>query len=220
VQLDPRTKIILGAMAIAAVIFTRTPEVHWIESLILFPALWMMGMLRQWVRTLRLMGPMVVLVFAISLISLDLQTALFLSLRLFNLFTASFVFFRSMTPEEMGDGLRKMGFPYEVSFILTTSMRYVPLIGRRMRLITEAQMSRGIDLRPRLTNVPNLLALLMPLLVQSFLLSDELALAMESRGFGLKRRSFRRVYRITPKEYALVLSSLALLIAFLWWEIG
>lgn len=79
-------------------------------------------------------------------------------------------------------------------------------------------MSRGIDLRPRLRNVPNFIALLMPLLIQSFLLAEELAMAMEARGFGLKGRTFRRIYRITPKDVVLILLSLILLAVFLWWE--
>lgn len=216
--LDPRTKIFLGAMAVALVLLTRTPGIHCAQALLLFSALWVLGMVREWVRSLRVMGPTVGLVFLVGLLSMDLQTSLLLSLRLFNLFTVSFVFFRAMTPEEMGDGMRKLGLPYELCFILTASMRYVPLIGRRVRLIMEAQMSRGIDLRPRLRNGPNFLALLIPLLVQSFLLSEELAMAMEARGFGLKGRSFRRSYRITPREYVLMLLSLTLLTAFFWLE--
>ena len=164
------------------------------------------------------MGSVVVLVFVITLISFDFESALLLSLRLLNLLTVSFIFFRTMTPEEVGEGLRKLGIPYSFSFILTTSMRYVPLIARRIRLIMEAQTSRGIDLRPRLRNGANFMALLMPLLVQSFLLAEELAMAMESRGFGLKGRSFRKGYRIGTGEYVLMLFSLAFLVAFLWWE--
>ncbi len=217
-QLDPRTKMALGAMAVAAVLFTGRPELHGIESLLLLLAIFILKMLRPWGRSLRLMAPMIAVVFSLSMISLDFQAAWLLSLRLFNLFTVSFLFFRTMSPEEMGDAMRKLGLPYELSFILTTSMRYVPLIGRRIRLIMEAQMSRGIDLRPRLRNVPNFLALLMPLLVQSFLLSEELAMAMEARGFGLKGRSFRRDYRIRPMEYVLMVFSLMFSIAFLWWE--
>jgi energy-coupling factor transport system permease protein len=205
-------------MAIAAVLFTRTPEVHGIESLVLFLVLSVRRMIRLWGRDMRLMAPMIALVFAVGIISFDFQTASMLSLRLLNLFTVSFVFFRTMTPEELGDGMRKLGLPYELSFILATSMRYVPLIGRRIRLIMEAQMSRGIDLRPRLRNVPNFIALLMPLLIQSFLLAEELAMAMEARGFGLKGRTFRRIYRITPKDVVLILLSLILLAVFLWWE--
>jgi len=60
----------------------------------------------------------------------------------------------------------------------------------------------------------------MPLLAQSFVLADELALAMESRGFGRKGRSSRKLYRITFREYGLLLSTLALLAIFAWWERG
>jgi energy-coupling factor transport system permease protein len=219
-SLDPRTKLFLGAAAIALVLFTHRPAVHGAEVGLLLLGLSGTGMIRPWVRNLRLMAPMVVLVFAVSLISFDLETALVLSLRLFNLLTVSFVFFRAMTPEEVGDGLRKLGMPYGFCFILSTSMRYVPLIGRRIRLIMEAQASRGIDLRPRIRNAANFMALLMPLLVQSFLLAEELAMAMEARGFGLKGRSFRTIYRIRPGEYVLMLISFAFLVLFCWWERG
>jgi energy-coupling factor transport system permease protein len=219
-SLDPRTKLFLGAAAVALVLFTQRPAVHCVESGLLLVGLWAMGMIGPWVRALRLTAPMVVLVFVISLISFDFQTSLVLSLRLFNLLTASFLFFRTMTPEEVGAGLRKMGMPYGFSFILSTSMRYVPLIGRRIRLIVEAQTSRGIDLRPRIRNAANFMALLMPLLVQSFLLAEELAMAMEARGFGLKGRTFRKTYRIKLEEYALMLVCLVFLALFFWWERG
>jgi energy-coupling factor transport system permease protein len=219
-SLDPRTKLFLGAAAITVVLSTHRPMVHGVEAGLLLLGLWGMGMMAPWVRGLRLMAPMVVLVFAISLISFDLQTALVLSLRLFNLLTVSFLFFRAMTPEEVGNGLRKMGLPYGFSFILSTAMRYVPLIGRRIRLVMEAQTSRGIDLRPRIRNAGNFMALLMPLLVQSFLLAEELAMAMEARGFGLKGRSFRKIYRIRLGEYVLMLVSLIFVVLFFLWERG
>jgi energy-coupling factor transport system permease protein len=210
--------LFLGAAAITLVLLTEKAVLHGVEAGLLFLCLWGIGMIGAWASGLRLMGPMVLLVFVITLVSFDLETAMILSLRLLNLLTVSFVFFRTMTPEEVGDGLRKLGIPYPFSFILTTSMRYVPLIGRRIRLIMEAQTSRGIDLRPRIRNAANFMALLMPLMVQSFLLAEELAMAMESRGFGLKGRSFRKSYRITAGEYVLMLLSLAFLIAFLWWQ--
>lgn len=219
-SLDPRTKLFLGASAIALVLVTETTVSHVAETGLLLFCLLGMKTVRPWLRGMRLMGPMVVLVFGITLLSFDLETASLLSLRLLNLLTVSFIFFRTMAPEEVGDALRKVGIPYQFSFILTTSMRYVPLIARRIRLIMEAQTARGIDLRPRLRNAANFMALLMPLLVQSFLLAEELAMAMESRGFGLKGRSFRKTYRITAGEYVLMLFCLAFLVGFLWWQGG
>jgi len=217
---DPRTKLALGFMAIFAILITKSPVMLIAESCVLFAALLLFGMAKAWSRSLPLVVPMVGLVFVLALLSFDYRVGLLLSLRLLNLLTASFVFFRTVGPEEIGDALRKMGIPYEFSFILTTSMRYVPLIGRRIRLIMDAQRSRGIDLRPRLKNVTNFLALLVPLLIQSFTFSDELAMAMESRGFALKGRALRKDYRMDLWEYGAMIFSLALLAALVWWERG
>ena len=219
-RLDPRTKLGLGLMAIAAVFIAKEPKTLLVESIILLAALPLLRMGKDLLHSLRYYWPMVGLVFIISFFSFDFRVALVLAVRLFNLLTVSFIFFRAVSPEETGDALQKIGVPYGLAFMLTTSMRYVPLIGQKIRHIIDAQSSRGIDLRLRLKNVGNFTALLMPLLAQSFVLADELALAMESRGFGRKGRSSRKHYRITFLEYALLLSALTLLVIFAWWERG
>ncbi len=207
-------------MAIGAVFVAREPKTLILECVALLVAITSTGLMRAWTKSLRLVLPMTALVFAIALISFDIRVALLLSIRLLNLLAVSFIFFQTVTPEEMGGGLIKMGVPYGFTFILSTAMRYVPLIGQKIRNIIDAQRSRGIDLRPRIKNVPNIMALLMPLLAQSFILSDQLAIAMESRGFGRKGRSSRKQYRLTFWEYCLMLASLTFLLFFAWWERG
>jgi len=205
-------------MAIAAVLVARKPETLVVESIILLAALPLLRMGKEWAYSFRYFWPMLGLVFVIAFFSFNLQVALLLAIRLFNLLTVSFVFFRTVSPEEIGATLNKIGVPYAFAFILTTAMRYVPLIRLKIRHIIDAQSSRGIDLRPRLRNVGNFMALLMPLLAQSFLLSDELALAMESRGFGRKGRSSRRQYDLTFWDYSLMAGALLLLVFFAFWE--
>ena len=217
---DPRTKLALGAMGIAAILITQKILPLAVELCLLFGGLFALKMVKPWIRALKLILPLIGLVFVIAIISFNVDTALMLSLRLLNLLTLSFVFFQSIGPEELGDSFRKMGVPYEFSFILTTSLRYVPLIGGRIRSIVDAQRSRGIDLRPRLRNVPNFMALLMPLLVQAFILAEQLAMAMESRGFARTGRSFRRDYRISFGEYAVMAIALGLLVVFIVWDGG
>ncbi len=219
-KLDPRTKLSLGIMAIAAVFIAQRPYTLVAEGMIILVLLPLLGNGRALIRSLRLAWVMVALVFVVAYLSFDTQTALLLSLRLLNLLTVSFVFFHRLSPDELGDALKKMGVPHAFAFILTGGMRYVPLIGQKIRHIMNAQQSRGIDLRPRIGNIPNFMALLIPLLVQSFVLSDELAIAMESRGFARKDRSWRREYRLTPVEYVVIFASLILIIAFAWWERG
>ena len=165
-----------------------------------------------------LIGSTLILVFAIGLIFFGLPTAVTLVLRLFNLLALSFVFFQAVGPDELAGSLQKMGVPFGFTFILTTGMRYVPLIGRRIRNIRDAQHARGIDLRFRLKNLPNLAALLVPLILQSFILADDLALAMESRGFARKHRGSRREYHIRSWEYLLMAVAIVLLGLLMWME--
>lgn len=207
-------------MAIAAVLAARKPVTLMVEFGIVLTAVPLLGLWRNMLRSARLVWSMFVLISIMGIIFFDLPTTLLLCARLFTLLAVSFIFFFSIDPQEMGDALHKLGMPHEISFILTTSMRYVPMVGRKVRQISDAQQARGIDLKPRIKNVSNLMALVMPLLVQLFILADELALAMESRGFGCKQRSTRRSYRFTLKEYAVMAISLALLISLIWWERG
>ena len=210
----------LGLLSILAVLITQRPLSLFLEAGILLGALLANGSKESVRQAIKLTLPMAALVFLIGLISFGAYAALLVSVRLFNILSASFVFFRAMGPEEMGDGLRKLGLPYAFTFILTTAMRYVPLIGQKIRLIHDAQRSRGMDMRPRIRNAKNFLALLIPLLVQSFILAEELALAMEARGFQMKNRTFRREYKMMPREYILLVVSASLFIGFAFWERG
>jgi energy-coupling factor transport system permease protein len=218
--LDPRTRLALGIMGIAAVMITADPMTLLFEFGTILIILHLLGLGRPWLHSLRLSVTMVVLIFLVTTVSFSPGEAALLALRLINLLSVSFLLFHAISAEEMGDALRKLGVPYEFAFILTTAMRYVPLIGQKIRSIIDAQTSRGIDLRFRLKNLGNLAAILMPLLVQSFLLSEHLAIAMESRGFGRKGRSMRREYRLRIWEYTLMAGGLCLLLALAWWERG
>ena len=217
-KLDPRTQLVLGAMGIAAILMTGKILPLAAALGLLCAGLLLFKMAGPWIRSLKMLLPLVGLVFAISIISFDVDTALMLSLRLLDLLTLSFLFFHGMDPEDLGRSMRQMGVPYEFCFILTTSLRYVPFMGTRIRRIVDAQRSRGIDLRPRLRNVPHFVALLMPLLVQSFVLAEQLAMAMESRGFARTKRTLRKVYRISLMEYGGMGVALGLLVVYGIWE--
>jgi energy-coupling factor transport system permease protein len=219
-QLDPRTKLAVGIMAIAAVLIARDPVTLIVAAGIVLIGVPVIGLGKDFVRSASLIWPLLAMVFAMGWIFFDWRVASLLVIRLLALLTVAFIFFRSISPEETAAALQKCGLPFELAFIFTTAMRYVPLIGLKIRNIIDAQRARGIDLRLRIKNIGHFTALLMPLLVQSMLLSDQLALAMESRGFGRRGRSSRRIYRLTVKEYGIMILALTLLIGFAWWERG
>jgi energy-coupling factor transport system permease protein len=218
IKLDPRTKLALGLMAMVAVFIAHKPETLLAQCGIILFFLPFFGIGNTLIRSLRITCPMIALIFTITFFFYDVRTALLLSLRLLNLLTVSFILFRVTSVEEMGYALKGIGIPHSFVFIFTTAMRYVPLIGQKIRHIMDAQVSRGIDLRPKLKNARNFMALLMPLLIQSFILSDELAIAMETRGFGCKGRFTRKTHRLKGWDYTLMAIGLGLLIVFGWFE--
>lgn len=218
-RLDPRAAVSVWVLGTAAVIITARTNVLLVEAGLILLAVCALGLFGKWISSLRLILPVTVFVFVVSAVFFGMAEAAFLGVRLIALLTLSFALFQKVSVEEMGESARRMGLPYGISFILTSSMRYVPLLGERLASIMDAQKSRGIDLRPRLRNIPNFLALVIPLLIQAILLSDHLAMAMEARGFGRKERTFRKVMRIGASDWAVMALSSVLFALFVWWEL-
>jgi len=217
-SLDPRTKLLIGTVIITAVFIAGHPVSLFCQLGIILSAVFLFKMSVPFFRSLKLIIPMVGLVFLISWISFDRYTALLLCVRLFNLLASSFLVFQFIRPEDLAAGLRKMKIPFGFVFMLTTAIRFVPLMQNKIRCIREAQMSRGIDLRLKLKNAKNFMSMLGPLLVQSFILADELAVAMEVRGYARKNRSFRKDYRLGFPDYIIWVIAVGALIIFIRWE--
>lgn len=219
-RLDPRTHLFLALMGILALLFCRRLWLLLALAPILLGLLWALGPEGLPRTSLRLSLPVTLLVTVMGLLSFDLRTGLLLGFRLFDLLTFSSLAFSGLAPRALGHALRRMGVPYAWCFILVTGLRYVPLIRNRAGRIRDAQRSRGIDLRPRIGNLSPIMAFLIPLLVQSFALADELALAMEARGFRRHANLPPPKSRLRGWERACMGLCLLLLGGFLWWEWG
>jgi energy-coupling factor transport system permease protein len=215
-MLDPRTKLILALAYAAILILTQALPALLAELALLAALIVLLGLGQAWLPALRLVLAMTAIVFAISLLAFDLATALTTSVRLVALVTAFFLFFQTTLPEDLGNGLVKMGVPYVFTFILTGAMQFVPVMARKIQDIVDAQRARGIPLGWDLAGWRHIPALLTPLLIQSLKLSDELAEAMESRGFGRPGRTFMREYQVKPWEYGLIAGAIGI-VAVVWW---
>lgn len=216
--LDPRTRIVLGVAGLTAAAAASRLETAVIQTAMILGAILIGRQAERWARSIRLLWPSMAMLMAVVYVSFGLPQALLATAKLFNLFALSTLFFSSVSPEEMSDALRKMHVPYGFSFILTTAMRYVPLLGQKTHCIRDAQMSRGIDMRFRLSNMSHIIALIFPLTAQSFLLSEQLATAMEMKGFNRGHPVLRRNLRLRPADYLVMSTSVSLLALFIWWE--
>lgn len=73
--------------------------------------------------------------------------------------------------------------------------------------------------RTRLAALRHYPALLTPLLIQSFQLADDLAEALEARGFGRAGRTFWRDYRLRRRDWMVLATASAVcvgLVVFRW----
>jgi energy-coupling factor transport system permease protein len=215
-NLDPRTKLGLTVLYAVLIIASVRPAWLLVEWGLLVLAILAVGEGRQYLIWLRLVAVMTAAWFAISVLAFDLFVAVSASLRLVALTSAFFLFFRTTAPEDLGNALVQAGLPYAFAFVLSTSLQFVPVISRKAQHIFEAQRSRGIPLEPGLAALRHYPALLAPLLIQAFQLADELAEAMESRGFGRPGRTFMREYRVKSWEYGLMAGAIVVVTAA-WW---
>lgn len=201
---DPRTKLFLAmlcAVLVTAAGHMAVLAAEW--SVLLIFIGWIRG-LREYARWLRMVVPMALFFGAVTAWSAGSHAGLFAGLKLLTLATAFFAFFAVTLPEDLGNALVKMGMPYSAGFVMSTAMRFVPVIGRKARSVVEAQRARGIPLEPGWKALRHYPAFLSPLLIQSFGLAEELAEAMEARGFGRPGRTFYKAYRLKPRDWVVM----------------
>jgi len=108
-------------------------------------------------------------------------------------------------PLAMGDAvefflrpLKIVKFPvHEVSLMLSIALRFVPTLMDETEKIMKAQRARGVDFNDGnlIRRMKSLVPLLVPLFVSSFKRADELATAMEARGYrgDFNRTRYRRL---------------------------
>jgi energy-coupling factor transport system permease protein len=169
-----------------------------------------------WLNFLRGLGFAVLTFFVIAWLAFDFLTAFVSALRLLAIGTAFFLFFQTTPPEALSNALLKMGVPYPFAFVLSTSMQFVPVLVRRLGNIRDAQRARGIPIEGGLSFLIHLPALAGPLLIQAFKFADELAEAMEARGFGIPGRRFRHEPRFRWMDWMVVGISVVVLVMAFW----
>ncbi len=110
-----------------------------------------------------------------------------MGLRLDLMIFCGLVFLASTTVEDFTYGLTRMGLPFPMSFSLSLSFRLVPLFGETVRKIIDAQKARGLDLESKniVRRMQGYVPLLVPVFSSALRKTDQLAIALESKGFGL-----------------------------------
>jgi len=152
-----------------------------------------------------------------------LRLGLFLGLRILLLVSAAALLTATTAPLALSDGLedllsplKKIRFPaHEVAMMMTIALRFIPTLHEETQKITKAQAARGADFSEGgpLSRVRATIPILIPLTVGAFRRADDLAEAMESRGYrGGEGRTRYRELRFRPRD-AIALAVMALVLA-------
>lgn len=116
----------------------------------------------------------------------------------------------------------RLGLPaHELALVGSVALRFLPLLGEQVESIAMAQASRGLaDTRSRwklAATARRVAQLIVPLFVDVYRRSEELALAMQARCYnGGKGRTHLIQERLTPRDWlalAILLASSALVLA-------
>ncbi|MDM5311387.1 energy-coupling factor transporter transmembrane component T family protein [Peribacillus frigoritolerans] len=100
--------------------------------------------------------------------------------------------------EELLGPLKKWKMPvHELALMMSIALRFIPTLMEETEKIMKAQTARGVDFSsgPLKDRVKSIVPLLVPLFVSSFKRAEELATAMESRGYrgGEGRTKYRQL---------------------------
>jgi energy-coupling factor transport system permease protein len=129
---------------------------------------------------------------------------------------AGLIFLSTTKTEEIVLGLIRLRVPYQAAFAFSLAIRMVPTIIGTAVTVIEAQRSRGLDLESGgpLGRLRNHIPLLVPILLQTLRGTDQLAKALESRGFGARRErtSYLEIGFHAADALALALGALILVI--------
>ena len=136
----------------------------------------------------------------------------FIVLRLLNLVLLSSLLTFTTSPMDLKNGLESLMKPLkiikvpvgEIAMMISLVLRFIPTLLEETSKIIKAQASRGADFNEATfrQKMKQIISLLVPMFVVSFKRADDLANAMESRGYviGEKRTSID-VMKLTFKDY-------------------
>ncbi|NNU97622.1 MULTISPECIES: energy-coupling factor transporter transmembrane protein EcfT [Anoxybacillus] len=210
-RLDPRTKLLLMFIYVFIVFLANNGWTYGILTLftclLLFlsripfsfmirglkPVLWVIVFTFFLHVLLTKEGHIVFQWLGIEVYDKAIQQGAFISLRFLLLIVVTTLLTLTTTPIEVTDGmesllspLKKWNVPvHELALMMSISLRFIPTLMEETEKIMKAQTARGVDFSsgPFQERMKAMTALLVPLFISAFKRAEELAVAMEVRGY-------------------------------------
>lgn len=163
-------------------------------------------------------GTPLVKIWKLTITVEGLETAVFMAIRLVYLIIGSSVMTLTTTPNQLTDGMEKGLRPlnkihvpvHDVAMMMSIALRFIPILLEETDKIMKAQMARGADFESGgiIQKAKSMIPLLVPLFISAFRRANDLAMAMEARGYhgGDGRTKMRPlVYQKNDKKAYLLL---------------
>lgn len=138
-------------------------------------------------------GTPVVTFWKIKVTQEGIKMAVSMALRLIYLIIGSSIMTLTTTPNNLTDGMEKgMGFlkrihvpVHEIAMMMSIALRFIPILMEETDKIMKAQMARCADFENGniIQKAKALIPVLVPLFISAFRRANDLAMAMEARGY-------------------------------------
>lgn len=175
-------------------------------------------------------GPVLINLGFIKIYTDSIIQTLYIIVRLVLMISLTTILTVSTKPMDLTFGIEDLLAPFkiikvpshEIAMIISIALRFIPTLLDEANRIMKAQASRGVDFQEGSIKekIGSILALIIPLFASSFQRAEELADAMEARGYnpGEKRTRYR-VYTIDIQDIMMTLITALVLISFIVYRI-
>lgn len=243
-QLDPRSKIIgififvliiflannittyfiLAAFTLCTVFLSKVPFTFILRGL--RPILWVILFTFVIHLLMTKEGAIIYQLGPIDIYEEGLRQGIYIAFRLLFLIMLTTLLTLTTTPIEITDGFesllspfKRFGVPaHELALMMSISLRFIPTLMQETEKIMKAQSARGVDftqgsIKERFNAI---IPLLIPLFISSFKRAEDLAMAMEARGYkgGEGRTKLRELKWNVKDTTVLILICLLTLLLF------
>ena len=172
-------------------------------------------------------GYVLIDVFGFKIYSDAIFRTLYITVRLLLMIMVTTILTASTKPldltlaiEDLLSPFKRFGFPaHEIAMMISIALRFIPTLIDETNRIMKAQASRGVDLKEGSfkEKIVAILSLIVPLFVSSFQRAEELADAMEARGYvpSATRTRYKQVVH-GLKDYVMLGRVIILLGVVIW----
>ena len=241
-KMDPRSKIMIMLFLMVAIFIPAGVLGYVIIGIFILLSLYLSKLnIKYALRTMKPMLWMMAFLLVINLLVIKTGTPLFsikgfiiysdavnqtlyIVVRLMLMVIITTVLTATTKPLDLTLGIEKLLKPFEkigvpahiIAMMISIALRFIPTLIEETQRIMNAQASRGVDLENGSIKekIMAILSLIVPLFVSAFDRADQLANAMEARGYDPSRQRTRyKVLKMQTIDYASMILSVVVLCA-------